>query len=120
MNLEADQLSIISYIPGGIGLILSAFLVSITMGAAEFKRERQKVVSGYRRTFFGRFIKLIVGNSSDAISINCRYNILTISVFTTLGKITMGLSSLSSLSQSKQLFMFVLEAIYLYKKKMKL
>ena len=62
MNLEADQLSIISYIPGGIGLILSAFLVSITMGAAEFKRERQKVVSGYRRTFFGRFIKVIVGN----------------------------------------------------------
>ena len=41
---------------------LSAFLVSITMGAAEFKRERQKVVSGYRRTLFGRFIKIIVGN----------------------------------------------------------
>ena len=62
MNVESGQLSIISYIPGGLGLILSAFLVSITMGAAEFKRERRKVVSGYKRTLFGRFIKIIVGN----------------------------------------------------------
>ena len=29
MNIESGQLSIISYIPGGIGLILSAFLVSL-------------------------------------------------------------------------------------------
>jgi multidrug efflux pump len=86
MNLEADQLSIISYIPGGIGLILSAFLVSITMGAAEFKRERQKVVSGYRRTFFGRFIKLIVGNPVMPIASIAGIIFLTISVFTYFGQ----------------------------------
>ncbi len=86
MNLEADQLSIISYIPGGIGLILSAFLVSITMGAAEFKRERQKVVSGYRRTFFGRFIKVIVGNPVMPIASIAGIIFLTISVFTYFGQ----------------------------------
>ena len=86
MNLEADQLSIISYIPGGIGLILSAFLVSITMGAAEFKRERQKVVSGYRRTFFGRFIKVIVGNPVMPIVSIAGIIFLTISVFTYFGQ----------------------------------
>jgi len=86
MNLEADQVSIISYIPGGIGLILSAFLVSITMGAAEFKRERQKVVSGYRRTFFGRFIKLIVGNPVMPLAAIGGIIFLTISVFTYFGQ----------------------------------
>ena len=86
MDLEADQLSIISYIPGGIGLILSAFLVSITMGAAEFKRERQKVVSGYRRTFFGRFIKVIVGNPVMPIASIAGIIFLTISVFTYFGQ----------------------------------
>ena len=86
MNIEADQLSIISYIPGGIGLILSAFLVSITMGAAEFKRERQKVVSGYRRTFFGRFIKVIVGNPVMPIASIAGIIFLTISVFTYFGQ----------------------------------
>ena len=86
MNIEADQLSIISYIPGGIGLILSAFLVSITMGAAEFKRERQKVVSGYRRTFFGRFIKIIVGNPVMPIASIAGIIFLTISVFTYFGQ----------------------------------
>ncbi len=86
MNLEADQLGIISYIPGGIGLILSAFLVSITMGAAEFKRERQKIVSGYKRTFFGRFIKLIVGNPVMPIASIAGIIFLTISVFTYFGQ----------------------------------
>ena len=86
MNIEADQLSIISYIPGGIGLILSAFLVSITMGAAEFKRERQKVVSGYRRTFFGRFIKIIVGNPVMPIASIAGIIFFTISVFTYFGQ----------------------------------
>ena len=86
MDIEADQLSIISYIPGGIGLILSAFLVSITMGAAEFKRERQKVVSGYRRTFFGRFIKVIVGNPVMPIASIAGIIFLTISVFTYFGQ----------------------------------
>ena len=86
MNLEADQLGIISYIPGGIGLILSAFLVSITMGAAEFKRERQKIVSGYKRTFFGRFIKLIVGNPVMPIASIAGVIFLTISVFSYFGQ----------------------------------
>ena len=86
MNLEADQLSIISYIPGGIGLILSAFLVSITMGAAEFKRERRKVVSGYRRTLFGRFIKIIVGNPIMPLAAIGGIIFLTISVFTYFGQ----------------------------------
>ncbi len=86
MNMERGQLSIISYIPGGIGLILSAFLVSITMGAAEFKRERQKVVSGYRRTLFGRFIKIIVGNPVMPLAAIGGIIFLTISVFTYFGQ----------------------------------
>ena len=86
MNIESGQLSIISYIPGGIGLILSAFLVSITMGAAEFKRERQKVVSGYRRTLFGRFIKIIVGNPVMPLAAIGGIIFLTISVFTYFGQ----------------------------------
>ena len=86
MSVEADHLSIINYIPGGIGLILSAFLVSITMGAAEFKRERQRVISGYRRTFFGRFIKLIVGNPVMPLAAIGGIIFLTISVFTYFGK----------------------------------
>ncbi len=86
MNIESGQLTIISYIPGGIGLILSAFLVSITMGAAEFKRERQKVVSGYRRTFFGRFIKIIVGNPVMPLVAIGGIIFLTISVFTYFGQ----------------------------------
>ena len=86
MNMERGQLSIISYIPGGIGLIVSAFLVSITMGAAEFKRERQKVVSGYRRTLFGRFIKIIVGNPIMPLAAIGGIIFLTISVFTYFGQ----------------------------------
>ena len=86
MNIERGQLSIISYIPGGIGLIVSAFLVSITMGAAEFKRERQKVVSGYRRTLFGRFIKIIVGNPIMPLAAIGGIIFLTISVFTYFGQ----------------------------------
>ena len=86
MNMERGQLSIISYIPGGIGLIVSAFLVSITMGAAEFKRERQKVVSGYRRTLFGRFIKIIVGNPVMPLAAIGGIIFLTISVFTYFGQ----------------------------------
>ena len=86
MNIESGQLSIISYIPGGLGLILSAFLVSITMGAAEFKRERQKVVSGYRRTLFGRFIKIIVGNPVMPLAAIGGIIFLTISVFTYFGQ----------------------------------
>ncbi len=82
MNIESGQLSIISYIPGGLGLILSAFLVSITMGAAEFKRERRKVVSGYKRTLFGRFIKIIVGNPVMPLAAIGGIIFLTISVFT--------------------------------------
>jgi len=86
MNMERGQLSLISYIPGGIGLIVSAFLVSITMGAAEFKRERQKVVSGYRRTLFGRFIKIIVGNPVMPLAAIGGIIFLTISVFTYFGQ----------------------------------
>ena len=86
MNIERGQLSLISYIPGGIGLIVSAFLVSITMGAAEFKRERQKVVSGYRRTLFGRFIKIIVGNPIMPLAAIGGIIFLTISVFTYFGQ----------------------------------
>ena len=86
MNMERGQLSLISYIPGGIGLIVSAFLVSITMGAAEFKRERQKVVSGYRRTLFGRFIKIIVGNPIMPLAAIGGIIFLTISVFTYFGQ----------------------------------
>ena len=86
MNVESGQLSIISYIPGGLGLILSAFLVSITMGAAEFKRERRKVVSGYKRTLFGRFIKIIVGNPVMPLAAIGGIIFLTISVFTYFGQ----------------------------------
>ena len=86
MNMERGQFSLISYIPGGIGLIVSAFLVSITMGAAEFKRERQKVVSGYRRTLFGRFIKIIVGNPIMPLAAIGGIIFLTISVFTYFGQ----------------------------------
>ena len=86
MNVESGQLSIISYIPGGLGLILSAFLVSITMGAAEFKHERRKVVSGYKRTLFGRFIKIIVGNPVMPLAAIGGIIFLTISVFTYFGQ----------------------------------
>ena len=85
-NLDAEQLGIVAYIPGGLGLVLSAFLVSITMGAAEFKREQRKVISGYKRTLFGRFIKLIVGNPIMPLAAIGGIIFLTISVFTYFGQ----------------------------------
>ena len=85
-NLDAEQLGIVAYIPGGLGLVLSAFLVSITMGAAEFKREQRKIISGYKRTLFGRFIKLIVGNPIMPLAAIGGIIFLTISVFTYFGQ----------------------------------
>ena len=39
-------------IPGGIGLILSAFLVSITMGAAELNVKGKKLYSRQENVFW--------------------------------------------------------------------
>ncbi|MEM0949047.1 MAG: efflux RND transporter permease subunit [Pseudomonadota bacterium] len=47
----------------GIILFLGAAVASsVTLGAARIERHRQRIDGGYRRTAFGRFIRLIAGN----------------------------------------------------------
>ena len=53
---------IAALIPGVVLFLISAFCASITLNAAKITRPAKKVKSGYRRTLFGQFIELIVGN----------------------------------------------------------
>jgi multidrug efflux pump len=52
----------IRWLPGAVLFVGGGILSSITLGAATRQRRPTKVQAGYRRTPFGRFIKLIAGN----------------------------------------------------------
>jgi len=49
-------------LPGAVLFVLAAFLSSVTLGAARIHRKPKRIQAGYRRTGFGWFIHLIVGN----------------------------------------------------------
>ncbi|MGB8623568.1 MAG: efflux RND transporter permease subunit [Paracoccaceae bacterium] len=49
-------------VPGAVLFMLGAALSSITLTAAKIEHRQRRIHAGYRRTLFGRFIKLIAGN----------------------------------------------------------
>ncbi|MEM7644909.1 MAG: efflux RND transporter permease subunit, partial [Pseudomonadota bacterium] len=50
------------YVLGAVGFLMSAFGLSITLGAIGRRQRAKRVRGGYRRKPFGHFIHLIVGN----------------------------------------------------------
>ncbi|MEM8824422.1 MAG: efflux RND transporter permease subunit, partial [Pseudomonadota bacterium] len=52
----------IGYVLGALGFLISAFALSITLGAIGRRQGPKKVRAGYRRSPFGQFVNLIVGN----------------------------------------------------------
>ena len=60
---EAVQTSgLFDSLPGMLLFLVGAFLLSITVGAARIEREQKNIKAGYRRTPFGYFMHIIVGN----------------------------------------------------------
>ena len=47
---------------GALLFVVSAVLLSTTLGSVTFERRARRVRSGYRRSLFGRFIHLVAGN----------------------------------------------------------
>ncbi len=59
---SAPASGILALLPGTVLFLGSAVLSSIFIGAARIERGARRVTSGYRRTPFGWFIKLLTGN----------------------------------------------------------
>ncbi|MCC5987018.1 MAG: efflux RND transporter permease subunit [Pararhodobacter sp.] len=53
---------VVSALPGALMVMAGAVALSITMGAVMPRRDPQSVPAGHRRTLFGHFVKLLVGN----------------------------------------------------------
>ncbi len=49
-------------IPGLVLFLVGAIFASIAVGAARIERRKTRIIAGYRRKLFGRFIHLIAGN----------------------------------------------------------
>ncbi len=75
----------LSVLPGGVLFVLGAMLTTITMGSVHTERHAKRVVSGHRRTAFGLFIKLIVGNPVMPVVAIVGIGFLVVSVFTYFG-----------------------------------
>ena len=72
-------------LPGMALFLIGAVLTSITMGAAKIERRAKTVQAGYRRSFFGRIISIIVGNPiMPLVSIGV-VGFVVVSVFTYFG-----------------------------------
>ncbi len=52
----------VGFLFGAVMFVLLAIASSIVLGAAKFERRARRIDAGYRRTFFGYFIKFISGN----------------------------------------------------------
>ena len=83
-GLDKDT-GIMAYVPGFLMFIASAFLASITMGAAARQKTETKVKAGYNRTPFGYFIKFIAGNPIMPLVTIAAVVAFTISVFSYFG-----------------------------------
>ncbi|WP_298431160.1 efflux RND transporter permease subunit [uncultured Jannaschia sp.] len=53
---------LMAMLPGALMFIVSAMLLSTTLGSVTWHRKTRRVRAGYRRTPFGHFVNLIVGN----------------------------------------------------------
>ena len=84
LGLDKDM-GIMAYLPGFLMFIASAFLASITMGAAARQKTETKVKAGYNRTPFGYFIKFIAGNPIMPLVTIAAVVAFTISVFSYFG-----------------------------------
>ncbi|MFN4099397.1 MAG: efflux RND transporter permease subunit [Pararhodobacter sp.] len=62
IGLSAAQMGALALLPGALGMALGASGLSVTMTALKPRPRPQPVQSGYRRTGFGWFTRLIVGN----------------------------------------------------------
>ncbi len=84
LGLDKDT-GIMAYLPGFLMFVASAFLASITMGAAARQKTETKVKAGYNRTPFGYFIKFIAGNPIMPLVTIAAVVAFTISVFSYFG-----------------------------------
>ena len=84
LGLDKDA-GIMAYLPGFLMFVASAFLASITMGAAARQKTETKVKAGYNRTPFGYFIKFIAGNPIMPLVTIAAVVAFTISVFSYFG-----------------------------------
>ncbi|WP_339645258.1 efflux RND transporter permease subunit [Jannaschia helgolandensis] len=70
---------------GALMFVASAALLSTTLGSVTFHRRARRVRSGYRRSLFGQFIHLIVGNPIGPIVAVVMVGFTVVSVFTYFG-----------------------------------
>ena len=70
---------------GAALFVLAAGLLSTTLGSVTFEKRARRVRSGYRRTPFGHFINLIVGNPLGPIVAIAAVGFTVVSVFTYFG-----------------------------------
>ncbi len=59
-SIQTDGL--MDSLPGVLLFVLGSVMASVVLDAARIERPARKIRSGYRRTPFGRFIRLMVGN----------------------------------------------------------
>ena len=93
-------------IPGVALFLISAFCASITLNAAKITRPAKKVKSGYRRTLFGRFIELIVGNPVMPLVSIAAVAAAVISVFSYFGENNNGVEFFVN-SEAEQAIVYV-------------
>ncbi|MGB2409826.1 MAG: efflux RND transporter permease subunit, partial [Paracoccaceae bacterium] len=85
LGLDRDALGILAIFPGAAMFILSAFAGSTVLGAVKIQRPAKRVQVGYRRTFFGYFIKLVAGNPIMPLVTIMAVAFFAVSVFTYFG-----------------------------------
>ncbi len=86
LNIEPDKLGPMASLPGVAMFIASAFMASIVLGSVEIRKRQKNVQAGYRRTFFGYFIKFIAGNPVMPLVAIGGVIAFTSFIFTTFGK----------------------------------
>ncbi|WP_371154362.1 efflux RND transporter permease subunit [Jannaschia sp. 2305UL9-9] len=82
---ETEQGSFVAMIPGAIGFVISAMLLSACLGSVTWHRKEQRVRSGYRRSPFGWFVHVIVGNPLGPLVAIGVVGFAVVSVFTYFG-----------------------------------
>ena len=86
LSIEPDKLGPMASLPGVAMFIASAFMASIVLGSVEIRKRQKNVQAGYRRTFFGYFIKFIAGNPVMPLVAIGGVIAFTSFIFTTFGK----------------------------------
>ncbi|WP_179380305.1 efflux RND transporter permease subunit [Jannaschia marina] len=85
LPIDPSRAGLLHILPGAVGFLLACFALSTTLGSIRWHRENRRVRAGYRRSPFGHFVNLIVGNPIGPIAAVIVVGFTVVSVFTYFG-----------------------------------